>query len=64
MKSRSLVVALVLLLASPVCLASDEDPYFWLEEVENEKALAWAEKRSDQDVAVLEAVPDFSEKYH
>jgi prolyl oligopeptidase len=61
MKSRSLVVALVLLLASPVCLASDEDPYLWLEEVENEKALAWAEKRSDQDVAVLEAVPEFSD---
>ena len=61
MKSRSLVVALVLILASPVGLASDEDPYLWLEEVENKKALAWAEKRSDQDVAVLKAVPEFSD---
>lgn len=59
MKSRYLAAALVALLASPTCVASDEGPYLWMEEVENAKALEWAEERSDQDVAVLEAVPEF-----
>ena len=61
MKYRVSVVAFVTLLTSSICLANDEDPYLWLEEVENDRALAWAEKRSDQDTAVLEAVPEFGE---
>ncbi|MEE8367381.1 MAG: prolyl oligopeptidase family serine peptidase [Thermoanaerobaculia bacterium] len=52
------------LLAIAVCAAApaaDEDPYLWLEEVENEKALEWARQRSAADTAVIEAVPEFSE---
>ena len=60
MRFRSSIVGLVSLLCATVCVASDDDPYLWLEEVENEKALAWARERSDADTAVLEAVPEFS----
>ncbi|MCG6928345.1 MAG: prolyl oligopeptidase family serine peptidase [Acidobacteria bacterium] len=52
-------VLLVALAATPG-LAADEDPYLWLEEVESEKALAWAKERSDADTAVIEAVPEFA----
>jgi prolyl oligopeptidase len=43
------------------CYASDEDPYLWLEEVEDEQALEWAKSRSERDTAVIEAVPEFAE---
>ena len=39
---------------------ADDDPYLWLEEVEGEKALEWAEQRSAADTAELEAVPEFA----
>ena len=35
------------------------DPYLWLEEVQGDKALAWARERNAQSQAVLEAVPVF-----
>ena len=42
---QRLAVALLAALAC-VALAADEDPHLWLEEVEGEKALAWAKERS------------------
>ena len=39
----------------------NDDPYLWLEEVEDEKALKWVETRSAADTAELEAVPVFGE---
>ena len=36
------------------------DPYLWLEEVEGEKALAWARARNAESAAVLEAAPGFA----
>jgi len=61
MKHQLSIVALVILFASPQCVADDEDPYLWLEDVESEKALAWAKNISDQDTAMLEAVPEFEQ---
>ena len=63
MRFRSSILGLVCLLCASVCMASDDDPYIWLEEVENAKALAWAKERADADTAVLEAVPEYSEIY-
>jgi prolyl oligopeptidase len=40
-------------------LQTAEDPYLWLEEVQSDKALAWARERNAQTQAVLEAVPVF-----
>ncbi len=59
---RSLGLVFVLLLCASGMLADEpKDPYLWLEEVEGEKALAWAEARSEADTATLEAVPEFDE---
>jgi prolyl oligopeptidase len=55
------IAILIALFAPTVCTAADEDPYLWLEEVESEKALAWAKERSDADTAVIEKVPEFAE---
>ncbi len=38
---------------------SAQDSYLWLEEVQGDKALAWARERNAQSQAVLEAVPVF-----
>ena len=61
MRHRISIAILITLFAATVCVAADEDPYLWLEEVESEKALEWAKKRSDQDTAVIEAVPEFED---
>ena len=36
-----------------------EDPYIWLEEVEGEEALAWAQEQNDESLGYLEALPTF-----
>jgi len=61
MRHRFSIAVLITLFAATVCVAADKDPYLWLEEVESEKALAWAKERSDADTAVLEAVPEYAE---
>jgi prolyl oligopeptidase len=61
MPLRFSTFALIFLATSNVSVAGDDDPYIWLEEVENEKALEWAKSRSDEDTAVLEAVPEYGE---
>nr|WP_295786327.1 prolyl oligopeptidase family serine peptidase [Rhodoferax sp.] len=38
-----------------------DDPHLWLEEVQGERALAWARERNTQSQAVLEAVPGFAQ---
>ncbi|NNE34239.1 MAG: S9 family peptidase, partial [Rhodothermales bacterium] len=63
MKYGHLIIALVALLTAPLCFSSDDDPYLWLEQVEDEKALEWAKKRSAQDTAVLESVAEYGEIY-
>lgn len=40
-------------------LSAQEDPFQWMEEVENEKALAWAKEQSDEATSTFEAVPEF-----
>ena len=42
-------------------LTANEDPYQWMEEVENEKALAWAKEISDTTTTELKAVPEFAD---
>ncbi len=63
MHHRISTAVLITLLAATLGVAADEDPYLWLEEVENEKALAWAKERAEADTAVLEAVPEFGQIY-
>jgi len=60
MRHRFAIAILITLFTGTVCVAADEDPYLWLEEVESEKALTWAKERSDADTAVIEKVPEFA----
>jgi prolyl oligopeptidase len=55
-----LPIAFLIAFAATICVAADDDPYLWLEEVESEKALAWAREKSAADTAVIEAVPEFA----
>jgi prolyl oligopeptidase len=56
---RQLPVIFLISLVAGAAFAADDDPYLWMEEVENEKALAWAKERAETDTAVLEAAPEF-----
>src|SRR5690554_4362090 len=45
-------------------MAADEnDPYQWLEEVENEKALEWVNDWNEKSVSVLSQHPEYSNIY-
>ncbi|MGD9253198.1 MAG: S9 family peptidase, partial [Holophagae bacterium] len=59
MMRRHLAVVFLIGLFAVTVFAADDDPYLWMEEVENEKALAWAKERAETDTAVIEAVPEF-----
>jgi prolyl oligopeptidase len=61
MRTKFSIAILISLFAATICIAADEDPYLWLEEVEGEKALSWAKEKSAADTAVIEAVPEFEE---
>jgi prolyl oligopeptidase len=63
MRKNLSIAILITLVAATLCIAADEDPYLWLEDVESEKALSWAKERSDADTAVLEAVPEYDDIY-
>jgi len=39
------------------------DPYLWLEDVEGEKALEWAEARNSESLAILQGLPDYQPLY-
>lgn len=57
---RLLAAILMMLLVAGVCVAQEQDPYLWLEEVDGQKALEWVKQRSAADTAELEAVPEFN----
>ena len=42
---------------------SDDDPFQWLEDVQGEKALAWAKEHNAKSTAVLEARPEYKPIY-
>jgi prolyl oligopeptidase len=39
------------------------DPYLWLEDIEGEKALEWAEARNTESLAILENLPEYKSLY-
>ncbi|MGY8695077.1 MAG: hypothetical protein ACKVGW_12895, partial [Verrucomicrobiia bacterium] len=54
------ILASIIGILSAVCaFGEDEDPYLWLEDVEGEKALAWAKEKSAADTAEIEATSEF-----
>jgi prolyl oligopeptidase len=59
MRLGRIALTIVILLSAFTCVAADNDPYLWLEEVDGEEALKWVKERSANDTAELEAVPEF-----
>jgi prolyl oligopeptidase len=53
------VTGLAILGAAP----SDDDPFQWLEDVQGEKALAWAREQNAKSTKVLEARPEYEPIY-
>lgn len=43
-----------------VALAEQKDPYTWMEEIEGERALAWAKAENERSLKVLQADPHFA----
>ena len=42
-------------------VSTTDDPYLWLEDVQGERALAWARERNAQSQSVVEAIPGFAQ---
>ena len=53
------LVCLLSLTPMPLNADQHDDPYLWLEEVEGEKALAWARERNEETLAALQAKPEY-----
>jgi prolyl oligopeptidase len=54
-----LAASLAATLANPAIAQESGDPYTWLEEIEGERALAWARAENARSLPVLEADPRF-----
>lgn len=71
MRSKSLALVAVLAVIAPLAAADEattvapapDDPFLWLEEVEGQRALAWATEHSEAAAAELEAVPVYQPIY-
>ena len=48
-----------LFLFSGLAWGQPDDPFLWLEEVEGEKAMAWANEQSQTTTEILKAVPEY-----
>ncbi|MCU0290680.1 MAG: prolyl oligopeptidase family serine peptidase [Thermoanaerobaculaceae bacterium] len=59
----TLLAAILMLLPCLAVAAGPSDPYLWLEEVESEKALAWAKDLSRATVAELQKVKEYKPIY-
>ncbi len=62
-KVLAVAVAVSLLAAVAAFAADDPDPYLWLEDVEGQKALAWAKEQNQKTTADLEKVKQYKPIY-
>ena len=65
MSTKKTLTLACLLILSPLTSFGEEtvDPYLWLEEVEGEKALEWAEARNLESLEILENLPEYKPLY-
>lgn len=58
------ITLIVLAMSANMLIAQNEkDPYMWLEEVENPKALSWVDKWNEETVEVLSSQPGYEAIY-
>ena len=62
-KVLAVAIAVSCLAAVAAFAADDPDPYLWLEEVEGQKALAWAKDQNQKTTADLEKVKQYKPIY-
>jgi prolyl oligopeptidase len=53
----------VTLAGAAAAAAPDDDPFQWLEDVQGDKALAWAKEHNAKTLAILEARPEYKPIY-
>lgn len=65
MKTQHVIILASLLSIFPLNSFGEDnvDPYLWLEDVEGEKALQWAEDRNTESLAVLQKLPEYQPLY-
>ncbi|HDR51759.1 MAG TPA: S9 family peptidase [Mariniphaga anaerophila] len=56
---KYLVILIILAMTTPLIYAQNNDPFQWLEEVENEKALEWVGEWNKKTLDVLQAQPGY-----
>ena len=61
--TRTVALAVALLLPSLLLAQEPEDPYLWLEDVLGERSVAWVEERNARALAELEARPEYAAVY-
>ena len=65
MQLKKVIILASLLVILPLISFGEEnvDPYLWLEDVEGEKALEWAEARNTESLAILQNLPEYQPLY-
>ncbi len=62
MRKTTLLIGLIAIMTQ-TSFAQTTDPYQWLEEVDNEKALEWVEKWNDKSLDVITSQEDYEQLY-
>ena len=52
---KNLILFLILWMPAGVVMASEDDPYLWLEEIESDAALAWVAEQNEKAIKQLES---------
>lgn len=60
---KHIVTLIILAMAAKLVMAQNDDPYLWLEEVENPKALNWVETWNEKSLDVLSSQPGYDALY-
>ena len=61
---RAFILASLLVILPLISFGEENvDPYLWLEDVEGEKALEWAEARNTESLAILQNLPEYQPLY-
>ena len=60
---RNFFFMLILVMTAPFIYAQSHDPYLWLEEVENPKALEWVETWNKKSLDIISSQPGYTGLY-
>ena len=60
---KHLVTLTILAMVTQLIMAQNNDPYLWLEKVDDDKALEWVEEWNKKSLATLTSQPDYENIY-